>query len=669
MRTAALVVLLLLLPGVPNQTGRAGAEPKASIVIEVDASADAGRFDPALIANVGYDPLYAVTTSREGQAAFRVVRQTRALHYIRCHNYLSDGLLQGRPNEYGGCRIYSEDEAGNPQYSWWFLDHVLDVIVAAGMKPILECDFMPDALAAGRIVSNYGGGAINKPKDYRKWQQLIFELVRHCEQRYGSAEVRTWRFEIWNEPDLGRYWIGGKWPGGGPVSESDMADFCRLYDHFVAGATAADPMVKVGGPGLAGDLDFLARFLHHCVSGTNFVTGERGSRIDFISWHTYGTLEANLAKIRAARSLITRRFPSLADRELQVNEWGQRLKVGGQPNRSLSVFSNYEAALMCALLDRVLSDATCRVDLLLRWGQIVMVPPRPGWRPLLVAEGEDCLPLALFNAYVLLAKMGPRLLPDRVSDASGEVGAVATASERGLQVLVYRFVEADEFSAGASVPARLRLVRTSFADGLFSAKQYRIDLRTANPFAAWLEAGRPRLLSTEWAETLLAAARLTPVPLSGTVRDGGVELEMVLPPNSVSLLVIGEELPPQPVTQAQRWLEAEQELERAAAAEARGHFAEAISRCQAIAGGYSDVALSQEALRRLVAIYEQRLGDPGAADFFRQSLLATELDDTERAEVLLRRAAYLDAKAQSAEAARLRQEAQAIARRLQALRR
>ena len=40
------------------------------------------------------------------------------------------------------------------------------------------------------------------------WMELIDAFVRHLIQRYGIEEVRTWFFEVWNEPNLYHFWTG-----------------------------------------------------------------------------------------------------------------------------------------------------------------------------------------------------------------------------------------------------------------------------------------------------------------------------------------------------------------------------------------------------------------------------------------------------------------------------
>src|SRR5205814_10531270 len=82
----------------------------------------------------------------------------------------------------------------------------------------------------------------------------------------------------------------------------------RLYDHFAAALTAVDPQLRFGGPGIAGDERFLRAFLEHCAKGTNFATGQKGTRLDFASLHAVDPAEA---RARWRRE-IEKSFPELA---------------------------------------------------------------------------------------------------------------------------------------------------------------------------------------------------------------------------------------------------------------------------------------------------------------------------------------------------------------------
>ena len=235
----------------------------------------------SLWGNIGYDPFYLTTIKETPLDVWSEIKKLN-FSYIRCHNLLSDG-------EWGG-NVYSEDEDKNSVYDFSRVDEVIDRFLDVGLKPILEMDFMPDALAYGEIVRNYSGGAINWPNDYDKWWNLIYTLTNHLVKRYGIDEVKDWYFEIWNEPDLDKYYIAGG-ARNKELNKEGLMNFFKMYDYFADAVKSVDSELKVGGPGIAGREDFLKRFLEHVARERNYKTGEIGSSIDFISWHTYGNID------------------------------------------------------------------------------------------------------------------------------------------------------------------------------------------------------------------------------------------------------------------------------------------------------------------------------------------------------------------------------------------
>jgi hypothetical protein len=249
--TKAKLITAVLLVSAVSVTGCVACNMPASIQVEVDASKVIGVFDSASWANVGYGPLYGDTVNEGVQPFWELVRETGAIRYVRCFGIFSDGIYRGssgprRSSQYNvqnllaaddsftelagtdstsapyfGCRIYSEDVNGKPTLDFWHLDHVFDVFLSAGVKPIVVCCYMPDALAEGDPIRKSTGGLINTPKDYIKWQGLIYETVKHCVERYGAEEVRSWYWEIWNEPDLTNSFIDGV-PSEVTVSEKHL---------------------------------------------------------------------------------------------------------------------------------------------------------------------------------------------------------------------------------------------------------------------------------------------------------------------------------------------------------------------------------------------------------------------------------------------------------------
>jgi xylan 1,4-beta-xylosidase len=99
-------------------------------------------------------------------------------------------------------------------------------------------------------------------------------------ERYGRAEVESWWWEVWNEPDIG-YWSG------------TPEEFHTLYDYAADGLKRALPTARIGGPHVTGPngertQKFLTGFIEHCLRGTNYATGKTGSPLEFVAFHAKG---------------------------------------------------------------------------------------------------------------------------------------------------------------------------------------------------------------------------------------------------------------------------------------------------------------------------------------------------------------------------------------------
>ena len=118
--------------------------------------------------------------------------------YVRVHNLLTTG--DGSSSlKWGSTNVYTEDAAGKPIYSWVILDRIFDAFHDAGIKPLVEIGFMPQALSTHPepYRHNFPKGPIYTgwaypPKDYQKWAEVVFQFVRHLRERYGDAEVKSW---------------------------------------------------------------------------------------------------------------------------------------------------------------------------------------------------------------------------------------------------------------------------------------------------------------------------------------------------------------------------------------------------------------------------------------------------------------------------------------------
>ncbi|MEE9169406.1 MAG: hypothetical protein V3U73_06540, partial [bacterium] len=223
-----------------------------------------------------------------GRQAFQFFRSTSMLDNNR-----------HKSGEEIGAYVYSEDENGNPQYYWDIVDQVCDVLLASKLKPIINFSFMPAALASDpERLNPWFDSNVSPPRDYDKWRELAFQVVKHLEERYGAEEIESWYFEVWNEPDLATlFWISHPDTANYPPRKSDYREYYKLYDYTVDGAIRANSNIRIGGPAIAGDIDFyINKWMPHLLNEINYATGEVGGRLDFVSRHTYGPTEKIIGK-------------------------------------------------------------------------------------------------------------------------------------------------------------------------------------------------------------------------------------------------------------------------------------------------------------------------------------------------------------------------------------
>jgi xylan 1,4-beta-xylosidase len=205
--------------------------------------------------------------------------------YFRTHNLFASG--DGTPAlKWGSTNAYSEDKDAKPVYDWTILDRVFDTYLERGVRPYDQIGFRPKDHSIkpepyqhrwtpkARYDEIYTGWAY-PPKDYRKWAERSFQWVTHCVKRYGKAEVESWYWQVWNEPNIG-YWRGSP------------AEFRKLHDFAIGAVRRALPTARVGGPDTAGGGRYLREFVEHGVRGTNNATGEKGTPLDFVSFHAKG---------------------------------------------------------------------------------------------------------------------------------------------------------------------------------------------------------------------------------------------------------------------------------------------------------------------------------------------------------------------------------------------
>jgi xylan 1,4-beta-xylosidase len=239
------------------------------------------------------------------QRQLALVKKECDFKYIRMHGLLTDDM-----------GVYKEDRKGNPEYNFQYIDVLYDYILSIGMKPFVELSFMPAALASGTQTCFWWRGNVTPPKDYEKWGDLMRSLVLHFTERYGADEVKTWYFEVWNEPNLNYFWAGSQ------------EEYFKLYKHTAQAIKGVDKEYRVGGPATAGaawvpeminfcyknslPLDFIATHTYGVKQGYVDEFGTRGTILDKDKWSVSGDI------LNSRKQISSSPMPNL---ELHYTEW------------------------------------------------------------------------------------------------------------------------------------------------------------------------------------------------------------------------------------------------------------------------------------------------------------------------------------------------------------
>ena len=220
----------------------------------VDVTRSSGPVDRSFDLSVGSD--FPGTLIRaDSQAQLQLTVQELGFRYLRFHAIFHDVL--------GTVRV----QDGRRVYDWSKIDQLYDDLLAGHTKPFVELGFTPKALATSDNSIFYWKGNTSHP-DPAGWRELVSAFIRHLEERYGGNEVRTWFFEVWNEPNLAGFWEG-----------ADQRAYFELYDSTSRSIKAIDPNLRIGGPATAGAA-WVPEFLAHVK--------QSGAAVDFVSTHAYG---------------------------------------------------------------------------------------------------------------------------------------------------------------------------------------------------------------------------------------------------------------------------------------------------------------------------------------------------------------------------------------------
>ncbi|WP_040949398.1 GH39 family glycosyl hydrolase [Gorillibacterium massiliense] len=439
--------------------------------------------------------------------------------YVRFH-----GLLDDRMSVFVKSP-WTKKEA----YSFYTIDSIFDFLLENGMKPFVELSYMPEALASGKETIFHYKANITPPSDYERWEELIRVLVQHLIDRYGLEEVRTWYFEVWNEPNLtGIFWTG------------TMEDYFKLYRHAVKAIKEVDDQLPVGGPATSKN-SWIPEFLAFCK--------ETGTPVDFVSTHQYPSDEPLWRDEVRLEDFYTNGLSGFEELlktysfkrgVMQEMALKSREEANGLPlyytEWNAAYNNEYDEPSTAVLAAKTIFDLDGVVDIYSFWtfsdlfeeSQQSSVPFHNGMG-LQTIYGT---PKPTYRMFEMLHKMGTtRLQVECNVESTVEMAATREADQLKLMVYNHQVPNAvvqDEevcicvYEATSEKPAFIQ----------------RVDRDSANPRKKWEEMGRPAYPNKEQLAQLFEASVPKEEFIQPVSTNDGFELRITVPAHGLVAITI-----------------------------------------------------------------------------------------------------------------------------------
>ena len=421
------------------------------------------------------------------QQQLAYVHQQCGFKYIRMHGLLTDDMA-----------VYSEDNKGNPVYSYMYVDALFDYLLSIGMKPFVELGFMPNALASGNKTIFWWKGNVTPPKDYNKWGDLIKNLAQHFTERYGAEEVKTWYFEVWNEPNLTpAFWTGSQ------------SDYFKLYKYSAEAIKSVNKDYRVGGPGTAGAA-WEPEMIDYCK--------KNNVPIDFISTHSYGVNQGYLDEYGHSGTILNKDPMAVSGDVLQSRK---EIAASAMPYLSLH-FTEWSASYTSAdpihdsyheaayILEKLKQVGNAAQSMSYWVFTDIFEEPGPRFTPfhggfgLVTIQGIN---KPAFYAYQFLNKLGEEQLENN------DVRSYTCKNKKGnVQILLWDYTYTLPDSTNnqnyynkddpAKEKGKVKIKVSNVPAGKYTMEIYKVGYRVNDAQTAYIDMGRPGQLNKQQVEKL-----------------------------------------------------------------------------------------------------------------------------------------------------------------------
>ncbi|GAM28731.1 hypothetical protein SAMD00019534_119070, partial [Acytostelium subglobosum LB1] len=440
-------------------------------------------------------------TRQDWRDALTIAREKLGFQRVRFHGIFDDDM-----------NVYQELPNGQVQYSFYNVDQVYDFLLSIGVEPLVELSFMPTPMSSGTQTIFHYKANITPPKDYKLWSDMIVAFLEHLIDRYSFDVVKSWYFEVWNEPNCG-FWTG------------NQTEYFTMLQVTSDAVKSVSQELMVGGPATC-----QSQWLQETL---DFVK-DNNVALDFVSTHEYPTdiepLQRGIMRqvLNQSRNTVGQSMP------LFYTEYNDGLlpQVNLHDNTYAATFAIFNVIDVYGFVD------------IFSWWTFSDIFEEQGQQSVPFNEGFGLqtiynIPKPSFKAFELLHETGQQraLVTGDVDHPT--VGLLVTTDDEQqhdeISIIVYNYNIPNGTIESASVLITLENLPTNRYD----ATLRRIDQDNCNPLATWQRQGSPTYPTRTQIDELQESAEFRVENIQFKVLDSStIQFKLDLSPISIAAITI-----------------------------------------------------------------------------------------------------------------------------------